>query len=106
MVPGESVLGDIDRYAPRPHPAPTNVVQELAETPRDVVGMSVVPAPADGFALLILSDVLEIAVVSLVRCEALPDNSCSPFRRVMIQTETGPKRYEGRAISNMVVARL
>lgn len=102
MVPGESVLGDIDRYAPRPHPAPTNVVQELAETPRNVVWMPIVPAPADGFALLILSDVFELAMVPLVRCEALPDDSCSPFRRVMVHTETEAKGDNGRAISNLV----
>ena len=64
--------------------------------------MSVVPTPADGFALPILSDVLEIAVIPLVRCETLPDDSCSPFRRVVVVTETEAKRYDGRAISNLV----
>jgi hypothetical protein len=62
--------------------------------------MSVVPTPADGFALLILSDVFEIAMVPLVWWEAWPDDSCSPFRRVMIYTETEAKRYA--AISNLV----
>ena len=64
--------------------------------------MPIVPAPADGFALLILSDVFELAMVPLVRCEALPDDSCSPFRRVMVHTETEAKGDNGRAISNLV----